>query len=63
MIEDSKIEGNSIGCTGYATEAKKVLDTNVEDFAEATELYLSDRETFKVRFPNRYRILEEIYTD
>ena len=60
MIEDSKIPGNSIGCTEYATQAKNVAKVNSEDFAEAVSLYINNRSYFEINFPNRYKYLKNL---
>lgn len=60
MIEDSKIQGNDIGCTPYATQAKNAANTNKEDFAEAVKLFVNNRSYLEKYFPNRYEYLKNV---
>lgn len=61
MEADSKINGNKMGITDYADRAFNASGTRGEDFAESVNLYIINPESFKKKYPNRWKILNELF--
>lgn len=61
MEADSKINGNKMGVTDYADRAFNASGTRGEDFAESVSLYIINPDAFKKQYPNRWKILNELF--
>lgn len=62
MKADSKIKGNKIGVTDYATNSFNACGTSGEDFAESISKYFINPDAFKKQYPNRWKILNKLFS-
>ena len=62
MTNDFNLNGK-IGVTQYAEQAKTACNTNVEDFAEAIQLFCLNKTEFAKNFPNRFNYLNQVFRE